>query len=97
MRIAVVHDWLVVNGGAEKVLKAILEIYPESDIFTLVDPLNAEEREAILNGKNSTTSFIQKLPLAQKHFRNYLPLFPMGMESLNSLRYPDLILSSSWQ
>jgi glycosyltransferase involved in cell wall biosynthesis len=95
LRIAVVHDWLVVNGGAEKVLKAILEIYPESDIFTLVDFLNAEEREEILNGKGSTTSFIQKLPLAQKHFRNYLPLFPMGIESLNLGEY-DLILSSSW-
>ena len=37
MKIAVVHDWLVTNAGAEKVLSAILELYPEADVFSLVD------------------------------------------------------------
>ena len=40
MKIAVVHDWLVVYGGAEKVLEQILNIYPEADLFALVDFLD---------------------------------------------------------
>ena len=95
MRVAVVHDWLVTNGGAEKVLRAILELYPYSDIFSLVDFLNSEDRKIILNNRFSKTSFLQKLPSAKKHFRNYLPLFPKAIESFDLSRY-DLIISSSW-
>lgn len=36
MKVAIVHDWLVNYGGAEDVVAAILELYPEADIFTLV-------------------------------------------------------------
>ncbi len=95
MKVAIVHDWLVTNGGAEKVLSAILELYPNSDIFSLVDFLNKNDRRAILNNRFTKTSYIQKLPFAKKHFRNYLPLFPKAIESFNLNRY-DLIISSSW-
>ncbi len=94
-KVAIVHDWLVTNAGAEKVLKAILEIYSDADVFSLVDFLDEKERDVILNGKHAKTSFIQKLPFAQKHFRNYLPLFPKAIESFNLSNY-DLIISSSW-
>ena len=95
MKIAIVHDWLVTNAGAEKVLKEIVELYPEADIFSLVDFLDVTQRQEILKGKKATTSFIQNLPLAQKHFRNYLPLFPKAIESLDVSGY-ELIISSSW-
>ena len=95
MKVAIIHDWLVTNAGAEKVLKAILEVFPNADVFSLVDFLNNKDRENILNGKYSKTSFIQKLPLSKKYFRNYLPLFPKAIESLDVSNY-DLIISSSW-
>ena len=95
MRVAVVHDWLVTNAGAEKVLKAILELYPKADIFSLVDFLDKKDRDEILDGKYAKTSFIQKLPLAKKYFRNYLPLFPKAIESFDLSDY-NLIISSSW-
>lgn len=95
MNIVIVHDWLVTNAGAEKVLKNIIDIYPNADIFSLVDFLNDEDRENVTNGKFAKTSFIQKLPFAKKQFRNYLPLFPKAIESLNLNEY-DLIISSSW-
>jgi len=95
MRVAIVHDWLVVDGGAEKVLRAILDIYPNADIFSLVDFLNDRDRSAILDGKSVKTSFLQKLPFAKKHFRNYLPLFPKAIESFDLSAY-DIIISSSW-
>lgn len=95
MKIAIVHDWLVIDAGAEKVLKAIVELYPSADIFSLVDFLTDENRQVILNGKYVKTSFIQKLPFAKTHFRNYLPLFPKAIESFDLSAY-DLIISSSW-
>ena len=95
MKIAIVHDWLVTNAGAEKVLKAIVELYPNADIFSLVDFLDDEQRDDVIYGKSVTTSFIQKLPFAQNHFRNYLPLFPKAIERFDLSGY-DLIISSSW-
>ena len=32
MKVAIIHDWLVVNGGAEKVLEEVLTICPGADI-----------------------------------------------------------------
>jgi glycosyltransferase involved in cell wall biosynthesis len=95
LKIAIVHDWLVTNAGAEKVLKAIYELYPDADIFSLVDFLDNEDRAEILNGRFAKTSFIQNLPFAKKHFRNYLPLFAKAIESFDLSEY-NLIISSSW-
>lgn len=95
MKIAIVHDWLVIDGGAEKVLRAIIDIYPNADIFSLVDFLSNKERINILDGKYAKTSFIQKLPFAKRYFRYYLPLFPKAIESLDLTIY-DLIIGSSW-
>lgn len=95
MRVAIVHDWLVTNAGAEKVLRALVDLYPDADIYSLVDFLSDEDRDAVLGGRVAHTSFIQNLPFAKKHFRSYFPLFPMAIESLD-LRGYDLIISSSW-
>ena len=94
MKIALIHDWLIVNAGAEKVIKEILEIFPNADIFSLVDFLNDKDRKDILQGKYAKTSFIQKLPKAKTKYRNYLPLFPLAIEQFNLNEY-NLIISSS--
>ena len=64
MKVAVVCDWLVVYAGAERVLEQILRIYPEADVFCLVDFISAEKRGFLLN-KKTHTSFIQNLPKEQ--------------------------------
>jgi glycosyltransferase involved in cell wall biosynthesis len=92
MKVAIVHDWLVVYGGAERVLEQIIDCFPDADLFSLVDFL--EERDC-LRGKKVHTSFIQKLPLARKHYRNYLPLMPLAIEQLDLSAY-DLVISSSY-
>ena len=94
-KIAIIHDWLVTNAGAEKVLRALVDIYPDADIFSLVDFLNNNDREMVLSGRYAKTSFIQKLPFAKKHFRSYFFLFPLAIESFDLSSY-DLIISSSW-
>lgn len=95
MKIAIVHDWLVTNAGAEKVLKSICELYPDADIFSLVDFLDDSDRKEVINDKYVKTTFIQKLPFSKKYFRNYLPFFTKAIESFDLSEY-DLIISSSW-
>jgi len=92
-RVAVVHDWLDTWGGGENVLARILEAYPQADLFALVDFL-PEARRAELGGRRATTTFVQRMPAARKHFRGYLPVFPRAIESLDLSSY-DLVLSSS--
>ena len=93
MRIAVVVDWLYVFGGAERVLAAILECYPESDLFCLFDVLPDDAR-ALLGGKRSRSTFLQKLPGIARNHRRYLPLMPIAIEQIDLNGY-DLVLSSS--
>lgn len=93
MKVAIIHDWLVTYAGAERVLEQMLKVYPDADLFSTVDFLAEGERHFIFN-KPVTTSFIQKLPLARKKYRSYLPLMPLAIEQFDLSKY-DLILSSS--
>jgi len=94
MKVAIIHDWLVVNGGAEKVLEEILAVYPQAEIFTLVDYL-AEKDRAWLGDSKVHTSFIHRLPFAKSKYRNYFSLFPIAIEQFDMSSF-DLIISSSY-
>ncbi len=59
MRVAVVHDWLVTYAGAERVLEQMLAVYPEADVFSLIDFVPPAER-AFLGGRKVRTSFLQQ-------------------------------------
>ncbi|GAB4031133.1 MAG: glycosyltransferase family 4 protein [Elusimicrobiota bacterium] len=93
MKIAIVHDWLVTYAGAERVLEQIVDLYPQADLFSLIDFLPEDKRFFIKN-KKVKTSFIQYLPFARKKYRSYLPLFPTAIESFDLSNY-DLIISIS--
>jgi glycosyltransferase involved in cell wall biosynthesis len=93
MRIAIVHDWLDTWGGAEQVLAELLALYPDADLFALVDFMTPEDR-ARFGSRPVRTSFIQQLPFARTAFRRYLPLFPRAIERLDVSAY-DLVISSS--
>lgn len=92
-RVAVVHDWLVTYGGAERALKAILGCFPGADVFTMVDFLPAEDR-GFLAGRNIVTSPLQRMPGARRRYRAYLPLMPLWVEQFDLSGY-DLVISSS--
>lgn len=94
MRIAIVHDWLVTAGGAEKVLAALLKLYPEADLYSVVEFLPEGQRE-FLEGRPVRTSFIQRLPFARRRYRTYLPLMPIAVEQFDLSAY-DLVISSSY-
>lgn len=94
VKIALVHDFLYTYAGAERVLEQILHVYPDADLFALFDFLPPDQREFI-KGKNVTSSFLQKMPLARKKHRNYLPLMPLAIEQLDVSAY-DVVISSSY-
>lgn len=94
MRTAIVHDWLVTYGGAERVLEDLLAVFPDADLFSLIDFLPDDQR-GFLGGRTPRTSFLRRLPLARSHYRSYLPLMPLAAEQFDLARY-DLVLSSSY-
>ena len=93
MKIAIVHEWFVNYAGSEKLLEQILRLYPEADIYSIVDFLPSDKRDFILN-KPVKTSFIQKLPLAKNKYRNYLPFMPFAVSRFDLTEY-DLVISNS--
>jgi glycosyltransferase involved in cell wall biosynthesis len=94
MKVAIVHDWLTLPGGAEKVLDQILALWPEADLYTVVDFMKPADRKFLGNRKVFTT-FIQGMPKAERFYRHYLPLMPIAIEQLDLGGY-DLVISSSY-
>lgn len=92
-RVAIVHDWLVTYAGAERVLEHMLAVLPGADLYAVCDFLPPGER-GFLGGRAVRTTAIQKLPLAGRHYRAYLPLMPLAVEQLDLSGY-DLVVSSS--
>ncbi len=93
-KIAMVFDALSVYSGAERVLEAVLELYPEAPIYTLVHNPAAFTETSISRHKVHT-SWIQNIPGSTVYYRNYLPFMPLTVEQFD-LRDYDLVLSFSY-
>lgn len=92
-RYAIVHEWFDTYAGSEKVVEQMLALYPEADLFSVVDFLPDHAR-AFLGGRRARTTFIQGLPWARRRFRAYLPLMPFAIEQLDLSGY-DVVISSN--
>lgn len=92
-KVAIVHEWFATYAGSERVVEQLLNLFPDADLFALVDFLPPGERGFIQN-KPVKTSFLQRMPKAKTHFRHYLPLMPLAVEQFDLSGY-DLVLSSS--
>lgn len=92
-RVALVHDFLVSYGGAERVFEAMVEMFPDAPVYTLLsNPLLVEGH---FKNRNIQTSWLSKLPnFLKKRYRFFLPFFPVAVESFD-LRDFDLVISSS--
>ena len=91
--IGIVADWLVTYAGAERVIKEFIDLYPTSELYSVVDFLSDDARKHFHN-KKATTTFIQNLPSAKKRYQKYLPLMPLAIEQLDVSAH-DIVLSSS--
>ena len=92
-RIAIVHDWLVNYGGAERVVEELMKIYPDADIFTLV--YDEKKMGRIFPRERVRTSRLQKIPFATRLYTKMLSLMPGAFESFDLSNYRLVICSSS--
>jgi glycosyltransferase involved in cell wall biosynthesis len=91
VRVALVHDWLNQIGGAEDVLAALVNLYPQSPIYTSIyapDLMPAEYRQWDIR-----TLWLDQLPGIHQHHQPYLPLYPVGWNGLDLSEY-DVVLSN---
>ncbi|PIR74546.1 MAG: glycosyltransferase family 4 protein [Candidatus Magasanikbacteria bacterium CG10_big_fil_rev_8_21_14_0_10_47_10] len=91
MKIALVHDYLAQDGGAERVLKAFHEIWPDAPIFVLF------QKKGMVEGFDDADvreSFIGKIPFTDNKYQWFLPWMPLATERHNLHSY-DVVLSST--
>ena len=93
-KIAFIHDWLVEKGGAENVLAAMLELWPNAPVYTLFHDPSGPTHSSV-SGHEVIPSFLQKIPGASKNYRAYLPLMPLAIEQFDLSEF-DLIISNSY-
>jgi glycosyltransferase involved in cell wall biosynthesis len=92
MKIAIVHDYLIQYGGAERVLEALCEIWPHAPIYTLIhDPEKVHGR---FDDKQIKTSFLQKIPFTKNNHRIFPPFMMLAIEQFN-FDYYDIVISDS--
>jgi len=91
MKVAIVHYWLVNMRGGEKMLEALLEMFPQADIYTHI--YNPQAVSSLIKSKRVYPSRINRLPFAKKLYQLYMPLMPDALMDFNLQRY-DLVISS---
>ena len=92
MRIALVHDYLVQYGGAERVLECFAELFPHAPIYTLV--YDKDAMHGVFENRKIHTSFLQNWPFAKKRHRLFPLLMPLAIEQFDFSQY-DVVLSDS--
>jgi len=92
MKIALVHDYLVQYGGAERVLECFCELFPDAPIYTIVH--DKEVMHGVFENRNIKTSFLQKFPFARKRHRLFPLLMPLAVEQFDFSDF-DVVLSDS--
>lgn len=92
LRVALVHDFLNQQGGAEKVVEVFAEMFPGAPIYTSVfDPGRMPPAWQALDVR---TSFLQRISPRAGFAKALLPLYPTAFESFDLSEY-DLVLSST--
>lgn len=90
MKIAFVVSWLNQYGGAERVLEAAHELYPEAPVYTSIyDP---GVLRAVYRSWDIRVSFLNRFPGVHRRHQLYLPLYPLAFESFD-LRGYEVVLS----
>ncbi len=92
MKIALIHDHLAQQGGAEKVLEVLAEMFPKAPIYVLL--YKQENIDKYFKDRIIKPSIIQKMPGGVKHYRWYLAFMPLAVEFFDLSEF-DVVLSST--
>lgn len=93
-QVALVHDWLPVYAGAERVLEQMIATLSDASLYTLIDCIPDDQRD-FLQGVSVETSCLQRLPWIQHIYRYCVPFAPLAIEQFD-LRSYDVVVSSSY-
>src|SRR5687768_7931327 len=94
LKVVLLHDWLTGFRGGERVLSALCELFPEAPLYTLIHQPGTTC--PTIEKRKITSSFLNKIPGMGRHYRKFLPLFPLAVESMEIVeKGVDLVLSSS--
>jgi len=89
MKVALIYDWVNKIGGAERVLEALHEIWPEAPLYTAVyNPKTAPWAKDF----KVIPSFLQKFPFAKTQHEAYPWLTPLAFESFDFSEF-DIVIS----
>jgi glycosyltransferase involved in cell wall biosynthesis len=91
-RVAISHEWLTIPGGSEQVVMAMLDVFPQAELFTTVyDPA---PWPAAITARPVHPSFLGRMPGAARHYPKLLPLMDAAFRRFDLSRF-DLVLSSN--
>ena len=92
MRVALVHDYLNQRGGAERVFAHIARAFADAPVYTaLFDP---EQTGDLVEASRVRTSYLARIPGANRYFRYLAPLYPSAFERFDLSDY-DTVVSST--
>ncbi len=91
-KVAIVHDWLTVMGGAERVVLALHDAFPDAPIYTSV--YSPKDVPAFKDLEVRTT-FLQKIPAPLRRLHKFFPhVRGLAFRQLDLSEF-DIIISSS--
>ncbi|MFT7592981.1 MAG: glycosyltransferase involved in cell wall biosynthesis [Paracoccaceae bacterium] len=91
MRVAIIHYWLVGMRGGEKVLEALLRMFPEAEIFT--HAYRPDRVSPLIRSHKVNLTSIARLPMSSRMYQKYLPMMPRALEEIDLTGF-DLVISS---
>jgi glycosyltransferase involved in cell wall biosynthesis len=95
MKVAIVHDYIKEYGGAERVLEALSEIYPEAPIYTIFySPSFLGPHKERFRTLDIRTTWFQYIPFKNKLLSYFRLIAPMVFRSINLSGY-DIVITSA--
>lgn len=93
-KVGIVHDWLPLVGGGERVLEQIVAEFPDSKIYTVFDFLSKEQRDFLSHGNQIESSSLNRLPFVRKYYRSLLLMCTREIEKFDVTGH-EIVISSS--
>ncbi|MFD2672723.1 glycosyltransferase [Marinicrinis sediminis] len=93
MKVAIVHDYLIQMGGAERVVEVLHSMFPQAPIYTTA----AVEQSKLLPGLQKAeirTTWMQRIPRMDRHYKRMLPFYPVAIHQFDLQEF-DVVISSS--
>ena len=93
VRLALVHDWLTGLRGGEKCLDVLCQRFPSAALLTLLHRRGSTT--PAIERMNIKSSWLNRVPAIERHYRWWLPLMPLAVESLPIPANTELVVSFS--